>query len=146
MPEKVSALDYLAARQKYPPRPVCAVFGEEAFLRRQAILGLRSAVLGGDEGDFSLRTFAGRGTLLRDVLEELATVAMFGGSRLVVVEEADDFVARYREELEDYVAAPRAGAACWCWSSNRWRATRGSTRRWPPRVWRSIAARRRRHG
>ncbi len=107
MPEKVSALDYLAARQKYPPRPVCAVFGAEAFLRRQVILGLRSAVLGGDEGDFSLRTFAGRGTLLRDVLEELATVAMFGGSRLVVVEDADDFVAHYREELEACVATPR---------------------------------------
>ena len=84
-----------------------AVFGAEAFLRRQVILGLRSAVLGGDEGDFSLRTFAGRGTLLRDVLEELATVAMFGGSRLVVVEDADDFVAHYREELEACVATPQ---------------------------------------
>ena len=86
---------------------MCAVFGAEAFLRRQVILGLRSAVLGGDEGDFSLRTFAGRGTLLRDVLEELATVAMFGGSRLVVVEDADDFVAHYREELEACVATPQ---------------------------------------
>jgi DNA polymerase-3 subunit delta len=31
---------------------------------------------------------------------------MFGGRRLVVVEEADDFVTRYRGELEDYVARP----------------------------------------
>jgi len=37
----------------------------------------------------------------------LATVAMFGGGkRLVVVEEADEFVSRYRAELEDYVAKP----------------------------------------
>jgi DNA polymerase-3 subunit delta len=106
MPEKISALDYLAAPQKYPARPVCAVFGNESFLRRQVILGLRATVLGGDEGDFSLRTFAGRDIELRDVLDELSMVAMFGGHRLVVVEGADDFVTRYREKLEHYVAAP----------------------------------------
>jgi DNA polymerase-3 subunit delta len=33
---------------------------------------------------------------------------MFGGStRLVLIEEADDFVSRYRPELEDYVDSPR---------------------------------------
>jgi DNA polymerase III subunit delta len=46
---------------------------------------------------------------LRDVLDELSTVAMFGGNRLVVVEDADDFVSHYREEMEDYVAAPGRG-------------------------------------
>jgi DNA polymerase III subunit delta len=105
--KSIAALDYLAHPDKHPPRPVCAVFGDEAFLRRQAILGLRAAVLGGDDGGFSLKTFDGRGTLLRDVLEELSTLAMFGGGkRLAVVEEADAFVSRYRAELEDYVARP----------------------------------------
>ena len=33
---------------------------------------------------------------------------MFGDRRLVVVEEADEFVTRYRPELEDYVARPKA--------------------------------------
>ena len=103
----IAALDYLAKPEKHPPRPVCAVFGDEAFLRRQVILGLRAAVLGGDDGDFSLSTFEGRTAVLRDVLDELATVAMFGGGRrLAVVEEADQFVSRYRAELEDYVARP----------------------------------------
>ena len=139
MAEKLSALDYLAAPQKHPARPVCAVFGNEAFLRRQVILALRTAVLGGEEGEFSLRTFAGRAALLRDVLDELGTVAMFGGNRLVVIEEADDFITRYRQELEDYVAAP-APAASSCWSWSRCRATHGSTRPWPPRGWASIAA------
>ena len=108
MAEKpTTALDYLAKPEKYPPRPVCAVFGDESFLRRQAILCLRAAVLGGDDGDFSLTTFEGRGTLFRDVHEVLSTVAMFGGGkRLAVVEDADDFVTRYRPQLEDYVARP----------------------------------------
>lgn len=103
----VAALDYLAQPEKYPPRPVCALFGNESFLRRQAILRLRATVLGGDDGDFSLSSFEGRGTLFRDVHEVLSTVAMFGGDkRLAVVEDADDFVTRYRSQLEDYVAKP----------------------------------------
>jgi DNA polymerase III subunit delta len=105
----VSALDYLATPQKHPPRPVCAVFGDELFLRRQAILCLRAAVLGGGDGDFSLSAFEGRVAIWRDVHEELSTIAMFGGGkRLVVVEDAGDFVSRYRGELEDYVARPSA--------------------------------------
>ena len=108
MAEKpTTALDYVASPAKYPVRPVCAVFGNESFLRRQTILALRAAVLGGDEGDFSLTTFEGRGTLFRDVHEVLSTVAMFGGgSRMAIVENADDFVTRYRPQLEDYVAKP----------------------------------------
>ena len=68
---------------------------------------IRRVVLGGDEGEFSLSTFDGSTAELADVLGELATVAMFGpGQRLVVVEGADEFVSRYRAELEDYVAQP----------------------------------------
>lgn len=108
MAEKpIPALDYLARPEKFEPKAVCAVFGDEAFLRRQVILGLRGAVLGGEDADFSLSTFEGRGATLRDVLDELATVAMFGGGRrMAVVEDADPFVSRYRAELEDYVAEP----------------------------------------
>jgi DNA polymerase III subunit delta len=64
-------------------------------------------VLGGDDADFSLAAFEGRNTAFRDVHEVLSTVAMFGGGgRLAVVENADDFVTRYRQQLEDYVAKP----------------------------------------
>jgi len=103
----VQALDYLSNPGKHPPGAVCAVFGEELFLRRQAIGCLREAVLGGDEGDFSLSAFEGRNAVLRDVLDVLATLPMFGGGkRLVIIEDADDFVGRHRERLEDYVAHP----------------------------------------
>jgi len=106
----VAAIDYLAHPEKHPPGAVCAVFGDEMFLRRQAILCLREAVLGGDDGDFSLSTFEGGNTLFRDVHEVLSTVAMFGGGRrLAVVEEADSFVSQYRQALEDYVARPSRG-------------------------------------
>jgi len=103
---KLHAIDYLAQPNKYPPKPVCVAFGDELFLRRQVLLGLRRAVLGGDEADFSLSSHEGRTAEFRAVVEELTTIAMFGGQRLVVVDEADEFVSRYREALEGYVSRP----------------------------------------
>jgi DNA polymerase III subunit delta len=107
MAKALAVVEYLAQPEKYPPLPFCVVFGDEPFLKRQSLLALREAVLGGDEGDFSYSAFEGHSVELRDVLEELATVAMFGGGkRLVVVEEADAFVTRYRAQLEEYIARP----------------------------------------
>lgn len=107
MANAVSAIDYLIAPDDYPPRPLCAVFGNDDFLKRQVLDRLRRTVLG-TEGDFSLRSFEGPSAELRDVLVELGTVAMFGDRRLVVIEQADQFVTRYRRELEDYAAQPKS--------------------------------------
>ncbi len=103
---KLHAIDYLAASDKHPPQPVCVAYGDDLFLRRQVLLRLRHVVLGDDEGDMSLTMFEGSSAEFRDVVEELDTVAMFGPRRLVVVDEADPFVTRYREALEGYVAKP----------------------------------------
>ena len=40
------------------------------------------------------------------MLDELRSFAMFGGAKLVVVRDADEFIGRYREPLEDYAAKP----------------------------------------
>jgi len=106
MAKALDAITYLAQPEKHPPQAVCVAFGNELFLRRQVVLAIRHAVLGGEQADFSLTAFEGIAADLRDVVEELSTVAMFGGRRLVVVEEADDFVSRYRGPLEEYVARP----------------------------------------
>jgi DNA polymerase III subunit delta len=106
---KLHATDYLAQPGNHPPKPVCVAFGDESFLRRQVLLGLRHAVLSGDDGDLSLTSFDGRTVEFRDVVEEVATLAMFGPQRLVVVDEGDEFVSRYRQELEDYVAKAGRG-------------------------------------
>ncbi len=106
MSKTLHAVEYLAAPEKHASRPVCVVFGDESFLKRHAMDCLRQAVLG-SEGDLSYTVFDGRNADLRDVLDELSTVAMFGGTRMALVDDADDFVSRYRSELEDYVARPR---------------------------------------
>lgn len=108
MADALHALDYLDKPQKYPPAPVCVVYGDEPLLKREAMQTLRREVLGEDEGDFSLNVLTGRDAQPRDVFDELATVALFGsGRRMVIIEEADDFVTRFRSELETYVAHPK---------------------------------------
>jgi DNA polymerase III subunit delta len=102
------ATEYLDAEDRQPPASVCVLFGDDSFLKRQVGRCLRRGVLGEDEADFSLTTFPGPTAMLADVLEELSTLAMFGSRRLVVVEEADEFVTRFRSELEDYVSRPKA--------------------------------------
>lgn len=104
----VPGTTYLAQPEKYPAGAVCAAFGDEAFLKREVIAMLRQAVLGTDQDEFSLALLSGRsGVALRDVFDALATASLFGGGRrMVVIEEADDFVSEFRAELEDYVARP----------------------------------------
>jgi DNA polymerase-3 subunit delta len=106
----VSALEYLAAPDKYPVQGICAVFGNEAYLKSEVHTALRRHVLAGDDAEFALTTFNGREAQLRDVLDVLATVSLFGdGSQLVIVEEADPFVTQYRTELEEHVSRPMKG-------------------------------------
>jgi DNA polymerase-3 subunit delta len=89
---------------------VVVAFGDEPFLKRLVLRELRRAVLGADDGDFSLTVLSGAVAQWRDVVDELATVALFGGGhRLVVLQEADEFVSRHRPQLEDYVARPKSG-------------------------------------
>ena len=105
----LEALEYLAHSDKHPPRPVCVLYGDDAFLKRRSLLELRFRVLGAEEGEFALTTFNGKDAELRAVRDELSTGALFGGGqRLVVVDDADEFVTRYRPELEAYVGKPKS--------------------------------------
>jgi DNA polymerase-3 subunit delta len=103
----VSALEFLARPDAYPAASVCAVAGDDAYLKSSTLTALRRQVLGGGEGDFSLTTLQGRDAQFRDLIDALASVSLFGGGkRLVIVEEADSFVSQFRSELEDYAARP----------------------------------------
>lgn len=108
----VSALDYLSKPDSHPAVGVSAIFGDDAFLKREVLGALRRQILGGEDADCSLATFTGKEAQLREVLDALATVSLFGdGRRMVIVEEADPFVTAYRDKLEDYVTRPQAPTA-----------------------------------
>ena len=114
MSKTLHAFDYLSHVADHPPRPVCVAYGDEPFLKTEVLQTLRQSVLGNDDGAFSLKSFNGTELIrrerfaLREVLDELSTVSMFGGpNRLVIVEEADPFVSEFRAPLEDYLARPK---------------------------------------
>lgn len=99
--------EYLWEPAKYPPPALCILYGSETFFQFEAMRHLRSRVLDAEDAEFSFTRFEGAALTLPNLLEELATVAMFGGGRrLVLVEEADTFLSKYRSEMEDYFDAP----------------------------------------
>ncbi len=105
MAKPVDALEYVTHPEKHPAVGMCAVFGDEPFLKRHALAALKQHVLSGEDAEFSVSEFDGRQVALRDVMDALSTRALFGGGRhLVVVSDADDFVSQNRPALEDYAA------------------------------------------
>ena len=87
-------------------KPVYALVGGDAFLQLQHLRSILSEL----PDDAQRVDLDGERAELAEVLDELRSFAMFGGSKLVVVRDADAFIARYREQLEDYVAKPSDSA------------------------------------
>jgi DNA polymerase-3 subunit delta len=81
---------------------VYALVGTDSFRQLQAL----HEILGAMPADVQRVDADGERAELADVLDELRSFAMFGGAKLVVVREADTFISRFREQLEDYVANP----------------------------------------
>ncbi len=104
--DTVSAVDFLAEAAPGEVPPVVALFGDDGFLKRLALHELKQRIAGGDP-EFAATELAGPTALPRDVFDELSTLSLFGGGRrVVVIDDADDFVTRYRDKLENYVARP----------------------------------------
>ena len=108
MPGTLHAFDYLDATTPASCPPVCVLYGDEDFLKRLVKQRLRDSILG-PGGDVPFTTFDGQDAEWCDVADEIATVSLFGGGtkRLALVEAADDFVSKFRTNLEDYVEKPK---------------------------------------
>ncbi|MCA9084375.1 MAG: DNA polymerase III subunit delta [Planctomycetaceae bacterium] len=100
------ATEFLAKHRELPQVPVLVLYGPERHLKTQVlhlIPGLRSD---SDDEDVSLTRLAGKDADLRSVCDELLTVSMFGGQRIVMIDDADDFVKDNRSGLEKYLERP----------------------------------------
>ncbi|TWT31780.1 DNA polymerase III subunit delta [Blastopirellula retiformator] len=108
MSQTVHCFDYLDDATGEVPG-VAVVYGREAILARLALRQIRHVVVGGDEEDVPVARLEGKTAAWRDVIDEVGTVSLFGGGsrRLVILDGADDFVSRYRAELEKYVEKPK---------------------------------------
>jgi DNA polymerase-3 subunit delta len=103
----LTALDFLAEKTPAAAPGFCVVFGDEPFLKRLVLTELRHRVLGaeGGDGEFALTTFDGDAAEAREVFDCLSTMSLFGGGqRLVIIDDADEFVSGNRPRLEDYIS------------------------------------------
>jgi DNA polymerase III delta subunit len=84
------------------PKPVYALVGEDSFLQLQKLSEIRAQL----PADVQIVELDGETAQLADALDELRSFAMFGSAKLVVIRNADDFISRFREQLEEYIAKP----------------------------------------
>ncbi|MFT3788473.1 MAG: DNA polymerase III subunit delta [Tepidisphaeraceae bacterium] len=84
------------------PSPVYAIIGDDIFLQLEALQGVLQQM----PADVQRVDVDGESAQLADTLDELRSFSMFGGHKLVVVRNADDFISKYRAQMEDYLAAP----------------------------------------
>ncbi len=92
---------------KQPPiefPPVIAMSGSQRHFKQAALDLLRQKII--DDEDTSLTRFNGRDISLQSVSDEVHTISMWGDRRLVVVDDADDFVTKFRSGIEKLVEKP----------------------------------------
>jgi len=103
----MNALEWLSAADKPLMRPVYAVYGDDSYLIRESIRAIAVALFTDDEErESGISRFPGPTSSLANVLDEVSTLPFFSRRRLVIVEDADPFVSKYRRELEAFVAHP----------------------------------------
>lgn len=92
---------------KHQPKPVYAVIGADRMLRREALQSLIKSWEGAPctPEDVCLQ---GPTTSLASVLDDVRTPSLLGEYRVVVVDDADEFITEHRPALERYTANPAA--------------------------------------
>jgi DNA polymerase-3 subunit delta len=100
----MDALPFLAGNAKAKLGSLYVVHGDEAFLKRQVIRALRKSALGDAADEQSVSTYSGDKAIFAEVFDELDTVPFFDPKRVVLVDNADPFVTKYRGELEKKLA------------------------------------------
>lgn len=102
---RMRATELLKSPENSAVAPVVALFGEDRWLKGAARRALEKLILGADD-EAGPTTFAGKTADWKTVSDELMTVSMWSERRFVIVEDADEFVSRFRSELEKYAKKP----------------------------------------
>lgn len=83
-------------------KPVHALVGSDLFFQLEKLREILASL----PPDVQRLDVEGETAQLADVLDELRSFSMFSSSKIVIVRQADEFISRYRESLEQYVAKP----------------------------------------
>ena len=104
----VSATEFLSSKGPVSAHGVLVMYGPERFFRPEILHCIPGVT--GDDAETSITRFNGEHAEIRTVMTELRTVSMFGDQRIVLIDDADDFVTAHRPVLEKYVASPAKGS------------------------------------
>lgn len=99
------ATEFLKKHKSLPDIPVLVLYGSERYLKLE-VLKLVPGIADDSSDDVALTRVAGKDAELRSVCDELLTVSMFGDQRVVLIEDADEFVSANRAGLEKYMLKP----------------------------------------
>lgn len=99
-------MDALAFLAKPKRQPLFAFVGDEDFLKRRCRDAVIAAALGDADPSFAVSSYPGDRLDFSTVRNDLDTLPFLAPARVVVVEDADKFVAEHRQALEKYAAAP----------------------------------------
>lgn len=100
------ATAFLKNPSEHQTGPIVALYGSERFLKGQALKGVTRLVLGEDAEEAAVQQLSGKSADLATVTDTLRTVSMWNPKQVVYVEDADEFVTKYRTELEKYLDKP----------------------------------------
>lgn len=89
---------------------IVVLCGKEEFLRSLLMRQLRDALQDKSGGDVETVRFDGSSATLADVLDEARSMGLMQQHKIVLVDEADEFVKKYRDALERYAAGPEPSA------------------------------------
>lgn len=92
--------------------PIFVFFGDEEFFIHEVLSSVKANVLKDIDSSIALIEFDGEEIPSGVIFDELRTVPFFTcKNKLVIVEEADEFVGKNREIIEKYLSAPASHAS-----------------------------------
>ena len=93
-----------------PAKPIYILHGSDQYRRRRHREEIVDALLGDADRQLALVSFDDSAELA-DVLDTVRTVPFLAPRRVVILDDADGFVTRYRKKLEDYLANPASNGS-----------------------------------
>jgi DNA polymerase-3 subunit delta len=118
----MEALQFLADTK--PLRQIRSLYvlaGADRFLKRLVLQQLLGRLTAGENEEWAHSVYTGDNERLAEVLTEVQTPALWGSRRVIVVDDADPFVSRFREALEKLAGQTLAGVLILLvekWASN----------------------------
>ena len=101
------ATEFLKDSAQHETGPVVVTTGDQISLKHSVLASICKNTFGdAEDDDTSVTRYSGNDAELTTVRDELLTLSMWNDQRIVVVDDADDFVKQNRAGLESYVANP----------------------------------------